>query len=440
MLDTLFFIYSMMKDNLRVGLGIVVWVAVVLGFVALGIYGFQRVNSRAVVSQEVIEDVNAGMLLPRVAAEDMGLDSRILQRVDRIVEEYIAGGAMPGAVVGVVRGGAVVYERAFGYREVVDDSVAMTIDTRFDLASLTKPIATATAVMQLVERGELRLNDAVSLYIEGFEAWQDAESGEKQQIRVVDLMTHASGLPPYVSYERLVREYADSLTIGKPELIDYIAHCERRIEPRTDSCYSCLNYIALAHIVEVVSEESFEEYVQSHIFEPLGMLNTCYLPSQEYAMMCAPTTMDEYGDMLRGRVHDPLARRVMDGVSGNAGLFSTFDDIAIFASAMLNGGSWQETQILSTRAVEALLSEPIGLPGWDRTLAWEKFTNYSGVCGDLLSRSAVGHTGATGTSIVIDPELDIAIVILTNRVHSTTATTFNDLRSKIATVVASSIL
>lgn len=163
------------------------------------------------------------------------------------------------------------------------------------------------------------------------------------------------------------------------------------------------------------------------------------MPSPEYALQCAPTEKSKSGECYRGVVHDPLAREGMGCVSGNAGLFSTLDDLMVYAAMLLNGGSFNGEEILSKRTVEAIMSRPRGYEKFDRTLGWENYASCSQTGGDLFSPRTIGHTGATGTSIVIDPELNIAVVVLTNYVHSTTKRTLLDFRSKISTVVAASV-
>lgn len=433
-----------MNERVRVRLSIVVWTLVAAAVVACVIYvGGQRVLPPA--SDDAVPvaaDTAESSMLAHATPEEVGMDGGRLARIETIVERYIELGLMPGAVVGVMRHDKVAYLRAFGNREVVDSVVPMTLDTHFDLASLTKPVATATAVMQLVERGELRLNDRVERYIPDFGGWVDEEDKrDTTHIRLLELLTHTSGLPAYVSPKHLCKLYADTCLSARAALIDYIAHVERVAKPRTECVYSCLNFIALAEIVSRVAERPFEEYVAAEIFEPLGMHNTRFLPDTDYAECSAPTTPNSEGVMLRGVVHDPLAREVMGGVSGNAGLFSTVDDMLIFARMMLNEGRWGDAEILSQRAVEALFLEPRGFEEWDRTIGWESFKGYSGSAGDLLSPAAIGHTGATGTSLIIDPELDLTIVILTNKVHRTcSAEHIVELRSRVANIVGASIV
>ncbi len=424
-----------MNENKRVTLSILMWVVIAAGFVVAGVYAIGRMPSVALAQQHGTYDG----VLPEADPESVELDSRRLARIDSIIEEYIADGAIPGAVVGVMRHDKVVYRKSFGKRQCVDGDEDMTLETRFDLASLTKPVAVATSIMQLVERGEICLGDRVNEYIPEFKGWATKEAPrDTVHIRIVDLLTHTSGLPAYVSPKRLKTNYPNANFPNRDSVIHYIATCDRLATARTNRVYSCLNYIALGYIVESVAKERIDKYAAENIFKPLGMHNTCYMPSEEYSQQVAPTSKVD-GKLLRGVVNDPLAREGMGGVSGNAGLFSTLDDLMLFATMLLNGGSYGDAEILSPRAAQAIMTRPRGYEQFDRTLGWENFAGCSQTGGDLLSCATIGHTGATGTSMVIDPELDIVIVMLTNRAHITDKRFPLDLRSKIATVVGASV-
>ena len=416
-------------------MSIFLWVVVAVGFIFVGAYAFSRMPMKATAH----DLAHYEQLLPVASPESVDMDSRRLARIDTIVERYVAEEAIPGAVVGVMRHGKVVYRKAFGKRQVVAADEDMTLDTRFDLASLTKPVAVATSVMQLVERGDITLGDRVDKYIPKFRGWATKESPrDTVNIRIADLLTHTSGLPAYVSLKRLKTTYPKAEFPCRDSVIHYIASCDRVATARTAKLYSCLNYITLAYIVEQVTGMPIDEYAETNIFKPLGMYNTCYMPSDEYSALVAPT-MSEAGVALRGAVHDPLAREGMGGVSGNAGLFSTLDDLMIYASMLLNEGAWGGVEILAPRTARAMMMRPRGYEAFNRTLGWEHYDICSQTGGDLLSGSTIGHTGATGTSIVIDPENDLIIVMLTNRAHITKERFPLDFRSKIATIVGASL-
>lgn len=417
-------------------MSIFLWVVVAVGFIFAGAYAFSRMPMKATAH----DLAHYEQLLSVASPESVDMDSRRLARIDTIVERYIAEEAIPGAVVGVMRHGKVVYRKAFGKRQVVAADEDMTLDTRFDLASLTKPVAVATSVMQLVERGDITLGDRVDKYIPKFRGWATKESPrDTVNIRIADLLTHTSGLPAYVSLKRLKTTYPKAEFPCRDSVIHYIASCDRVATARTAKLYSCLNYITLAYIVEQVTGMPIDEYAETNIFKPLGMYNTCYMPSDEYSALVAPT-MSEGGATLRGAVHDPLAREGMGGVSGNAGLFSTLDDLMIYASMLLNDGAWGGVEILAPRTARAMMMRPRGYEVFNHTLGWEHYDTCSQTGGDLLSGSTIGHTGATGTSIVIDPENDLIIVMLTNRAHITKERFPLDFRSKIATVVGAALL
>lgn len=423
-----------MNEKRRISLSITAFCIIAAMFLLAGIYGVSRMQAQAT-GVEVCSSA-----LARATPESVGLSSSRLARIDSVVMRYIRDGVFPGAVVGVVRDGKVVYRKAFGYRQTIGDSVAMTLDTRFDLASLTKPVAVATSVLQLVERGDITLGDRVDKYIPHFRGWASKESPKDSvHIRIADLMTHTSGLPPYVMPKRILEADTSAQLPASSEVIDYIARCDRLSVARTERLYSCLNYIVLAHIVEQVTGKRIDEYARESIFEPLSMLNTRYMPDAEYAALCAPTERGRDGRLYRGVVHDPLAREAMGGVSGNAGLFSTLDDLLRYVTMLLNGGTLDGVQVLAPRTVDIMLSRLHGYERFDRTPGWESYAACSQTGGDLLSLSTVGHTGATGTSIVIDPEHNLSIIILTNYIHTTKQRSLLDFRSKIATVVGASI-
>lgn len=424
-----------MKENRRVTLSIFLWIMVAVGFVAVGAYAISNMPTEALAQRATAEEQ-----LPIVTPESVDMDSRRLARIDSLVEEYIAEGAIPGAVVGVMRHGKIVYRKSFGRRQTVGGNEDMTIDTRFDLASLTKPVAVATSIMQLVERGEITLGERVDKYIPGVKGWATKENPrDTVNIRIADLMTHTSGLPAYVSPKRLQTTYPNTKFPCRDSVIHYISTCDRIATARTTRIYSCLNYITLAYIVEQVTGKRIDEYAEANVFKPLGMHNTCYLPSAEYSQLVAPTSV-ENGTLLRGVVNDPLARVGMGGVSGNAGLFSTLDDLMLYTAMLLNGGTLNNAEILSPRATQAIMTRPRGYERFNRTLGWEHYDECSQTGGDLLSNATIGHTGATGTSIVIDPELDVVVIMLTNRAHITSKRFPLEMRSKLASIVGSAIM
>jgi len=344
-----------------------------------------------------------------------------LGEVDSIIEQAIADKNIPGAVLVVGHDGKVVYRKAYGNRALEPRREAMTLDTVFDLASLTKVIATTTAVMQLVEQGKVRMNDPVAKYLPEF-----AQNG-KDDITVRQLMTHYSGLEPDL----------DLKTPWEGKDTGYkMAFAEPPAEaPGSQFTYSDINFIVLGALVERVSGETLDAYTERHIFAPLKMTRTRFLPPEKWRAKIAPTEYDEKEHMLRGVVHDPTARR-MGGVAGHAGLFSTADDLAKFAQALLNGGDG----ILSAMAVEKMTSpeQPPAAPVL-RGFGWDIDSPFSSNRGDLLPVGSFGHTGFTGTSIWIDPTTQTYIILLTNAVHPHGKGNAIGLRVKVATEVAAAL-
>ena len=345
-----------------------------------------------------------------------------LPTVDAVVEQAIHDGQVPGAVLIVGHDGEVIYRKAYGSRALEPRREGMTLDTVFDVASLTKVIVTTTVVMQLVERGEVRLNDPVAKYLPEF-----AQNG-KQDITVRQLLTHYSGLAPDLDLKT---------TWEGKETAYRMAFAETPVDPPGSKfSYSDINFIVLGALVERVSGETLDEYATRHIFVPLKMTRTRYVPpAAGWMEKIAPTQYDENERMLRGVVHDPTARR-MGGVAGQAGLFSTGDDLAKFAQALLDGGDG----ILSALSVEKMTrpEQPPSAPVL-RGFGWDIDSPYSSNRGDLLPVGGFGHTGFTGTSMWIDPTTKSYIVLLTNAVHPRGKGNAIALRSKVATAVAAGL-
>jgi CubicO group peptidase (beta-lactamase class C family) len=364
-----------------------------------------------------------------------GLAMERLALLDGLIESAVARRDFPGAVLLVVHGDRTVYRKAFGLSQVVPEAKPLRADMIFDLASLTKPVATATAVMVLVERGELRLWDRVSLYVPEFTPWYGEKGRAGEEVRLFHLLTHTSGLPPYTDAEEAGRK------LGVPcqtaDLVRLIAGLPKESPAGTRFVYSCLNYITLAHIVHQVSGKPLDAFASEAIFEPLGMTRTFFRPQEEFLADCVPTEVVE-GRPLRGVVHDPLAR-LQGGVSGNAGLFSTADDLALFARMLLHEGEVNGARVLSPLAVRRMteIYPQVGAAG--RGLGWDIATDYSTVRGDLFGPASYGHSGYTGTSVWIDPETTTAVIFLTNRVHPDDKGDIIALRSRVANVVAAAL-
>ncbi|MGA8440509.1 MAG: serine hydrolase [Candidatus Sulfotelmatobacter sp.] len=340
---------------------------------------------------------------------------------DAVIQQAIHDQQVPGAVLIVGHDGHVIYRKAYGWRALEPHREVMTLDTIFDLASLTKVIVTTTAVMQLVEQGKVRLNDPVAKYLPEF-----GQNG-KEDITLRQLLTHYSGLEPDLDLETMWE--------GK-ETAYRMAFAVTPQDPAgARFSYSDINFIVLGALVERVSGETLDEYAIRHIFVPLKMTHTRFVPPAAWRAKIAPTQYDENEHMLRGVVHDPTARR-MGGVAGHAGLFSTADDLAKFAQALLNGGE----RILSALSVEKMTrpEQPPTAPVL-RGFGWDIDSPFSTNRGALLPVGGYGHTGFTGTSMWIDPTTQTYIILLTNAVHPRGKENAIALRSKVATAVAAAL-
>jgi uncharacterized protein YbbC (DUF1343 family)/CubicO group peptidase (beta-lactamase class C family) len=357
----------------------------------------------------------------------VGLTKQKLAAIASVVKEAIRTGKCPGAVVVVGQNGTVVYRRAFGHRALVPEELPMSVYTIFDLASLTKVVATTTAIMQLVEQGKIALSAPVSDY------WPEFKANEKEAISVRELMTHYSGLPRDLD---LKPEWS-----GYETAMKMIVGVKPIVPPGSRFIYSDINFAALGELVRRVSGEPLDIYCAEHIFKPLGMKETRFKPPATLRPRIAPTQYQhgDKGKMLWGEVHDATAYN-MGGVAGHAGLFSTADDLTIFAQMLLNGGSYKRARILSPLTVEKMTS-PQSPPDKMvvRGLGWDLDSPFASNRGELFGIGSFGHVGFTGTSIWIDPVTKTFIIILTNRVHPDGKGDVGPLRENIATLVAAAL-
>ncbi len=398
-----------------------------------------------------------GTALRQDSPERHGMKPEKLARVDSVINEAIAAKEIPGAVLSVIRSNDIVYLKAYGNKSVVPTVEPMTTETLFDLASVSKCVGTTLSFMQLIENGYVRLTDNVDRYIPDFKPWTDPESGETVDITVRDLLTHSSGLTPYINADSFVKEYGGD----NPEKLEwYIAtKVKRNFRPGTDFMYSCLNFVTLQRILERVTGEKLHEYARKNVFDVLGLRHTCYFPmtegpavdnSAELAGLCAPTEVQADGKPLVAQVHDPMARMIMSGNSGNAGVFSNAGDLSVICAAIMNGGclvdkkgrALENTRILSPVTVRLMTAiPPQNAPSVGRALGWDKKSSHSGPRGDLFNpETTIMHTGYTGTSIVIDMESRTAIVLLTHRVHPEDKGGVGRLRALVSNIVAGSII
>jgi len=395
-------------------------------------------ESKAIVSGILFSSIllfACGRARETAKPEDVGMSSLRLRQLDVIIREAISRRDFPGAVLLVGRKGRVVYRKAFGESQRVPRRRAMEETMIFDLASLTKPVATATSIMILVEQGRLSLEEKVKDFVPEFAPYVDEAGRPSEDARIWHLLTHTSGLPPYADVEEVEKLF------GRPcppdKLVGYIAALRKDGPPGSVFQYSCLGYITLAYIIKKVAGQDIASFSREHIFKPLEMERTFFVPPEKYRVACVPTEVVQ-GEPLQGVVHDPLAR-LQGGVSGNAGLFSTADDLARFASMLLNRGRYKDRQILSPLTVERMTSVWPKASAWGRGLGWDIDSPYSSNRGDLFGRTSYGHTGYTGTSLWVDAETETFVIFLTNRVHPDDKGSIVAMRSRVANVVAAAI-
>ena len=374
--------------------------------------------------------------LPSAAADAVGMSAERLSRVHEVIKEAIARKELPGAVLLVARKGKVVLREAYGESQWVPEHKPMEAGMIFDLASVTKPVATATSILLLAERGRISLWDRVKMHVPEFAPYVDDWGQSGDDARIWNLLTHTSGLPPYTDAAEAGKK------LGSPcateALVKYIAVLKKTNAPGAEFHYSCLGYITMAHIVKKVSGLSIDAFAEQNIFKPLKMNHTLYKPAPKYPGLCVPTQVVDDKPLI-GVVHDPLAR-LQGGVSGNAGLFSTADDLALFSQMILGKGEWDGVRILAPLTVERMTSIYPRAPYAGRGLGWDLSSVYASNGGDLFGPRSFGHSGYTGTSLWIDPETETVVVFLTNSVHPEDKGEIVPLRSRVANVVAGSII
>ncbi len=373
-----------------------------------------------------------GDVLKRANPWDVGLDFRELNKGYAGIRSALSEKAAPGAVALLAKDGKVVRRRAFGYAQLYADPEEkpdsdegkpkftdrkrhMRTTTVFDLASLTKMVATTTSIMILVEQGRVDLDAPVCQYIPEF------GRAAKENVSVRNLITHTSGLPAWITLYQLGE--------GKKDLFEIICNHELATPPGYQRVYSDLGFITLGVLVERVSGLSLDRFSEKYIFDPLNMEDTGFRPRGRLGKRAAATEFSPWHErFLVGEVHDENAY-AFGGVAGHAGLFSTADDLAIFCQMLLNGGSYGDVQIMKPETVRMMLTPQIEqevlergsgfLKDREQLIGWWQMGGKPEVTGSggLPSEKAFGHTGFTGTSIWIDPEHDMFAVLLTNAVH-----------------------
>lgn len=357
--------------------------------------------------------------IPVISPQSAGFDAARLSVIEEVVQEGLSQSKMPGCVVVVGCRAGVVYRGAWGFRQTVPQQQPMELSTVFDLASLTKPIATATSVMLLVQQGKIALEAPASTY------WPEFAQQGKDRILIRHLLTHTAGLIA----DNSINDYA-----GTPdESMAKIAALKPVAAPGEQFVYSDVGFLVLGRIVQLVSGKNVDQFSRESIFQPLGMTETGYLPDPALQARAAVTEQRQ-DRWMQGEVHDPRAY-ALQGIAGHAGLFSTADDLSRYAVMMLNRGSLGAVQVLQPETW-TLMTTPVDVPRGRRALGWDSRTGYSSNRGDLMTSAAFGHGGFTGTGIWIDPLADLFVIFLSNRVHPDGKGLVNPLIGRIGTIAA----
>lgn len=386
----------------------------------------------------------------------VGMDNEKLAEIDKIVEKSITNGITPGAVVLVAKDNKIIKESAYGYAQkydigkLLDHPRKMKAKTIFDLASVTKVMGTTQGIMKLVNEGKLSVEDKVSAYIPEF-----AQNG-KESVTIADLLTHTSGLTPWEP----TYLYANN----SEEVLDYINKLPLEYETGTDRRYSDFSFMTLAFVIEKITDQRLDDYLEKNIYKPLKMKNTMFTPPEqlnkkiaatswgnpyEYKMIDDPNFgyfVEEDADFFKvwrdytliGEVSDGNSYYANNGVAGHAGLFSSARDLAVLGQTMLNGGSYGKVKLYDEDVINTFAQpQRFGQGyGWELNKEW--------YMGELHSDSAFGHTGFTGTQVIFDPAYNLQIIVLTNKqnngqLESGSYPSTGALSKKIATIVYESM-
>lgn len=347
--------------------------------------------------------------------------SETLAEIESIVRQGIDDGELPGAIVIYADNSKILYQQTFGHRQIEPSRQPMTVDTVFDMASITKPVATATSVMKLVQRGDVDVNQTVSHYLPEF-----ASKG-KDAITVRDLLLHVGGLIP----DNALRDYQDGLETAWQRICDL----KPISEPGEKFAYTDVGFIVLGKLVERVSGKPLDQFAADEIFGPLDMSSTTFNPKHALRQRAAPTEQRD-GQWIKGVVHDPRSH-LLGGVAGHAGLFSTAGDLVRYGQMMLGQGTREGVTVLS-EDVFSLMTEPHDVPRGSRALGWDHRSPYSSNRGESFSDAAFGHGGFTGTVMWIDPVQERVFIFLSNRLHPDGKGTVNRLAGRIATLLTPS--
>jgi len=374
------------------------------------VFGEYPVSGKVPVSLPGFYAFGDGLQIPRhemtlraAAPADSGFRPDGMAEVDRVVEAAVAARAFPGAVLAVGKDGVLAHLQPFGHLSYDDGAAPVHADTMYDLASLTKVVVTTTMAMILVDEGKLDINKPVSAFLPEF------HGGAKDKVTVWHLLTHSSGIDWWAPLYKELK--------GKDAYVRRILGMDLVYEPGTKSVYSDLGVILLGEILERVAGQDLESFARARVLGPLGMKDTTYRPGPELLPRIAPTENDPWrGHVLRGEVHDENAA-ALGGVAPHAGLFSTASDLARFAQMLLDGGVFEHQRIVSRETVERF-TRRAGVPNSSRALGWDTPSENSSA-GSLFGPRSFGHTGFTGTSMWMDPDRNLFVILLTNRVHPT---------------------
>lgn len=360
------------------------------------------------------------------------VDREKLAKIDAAVEAALKRNDCPGAVVVVVHADEAAFRKAYGLRAVVPEKQPMTTDTVFDMASVTKPVATATSIMLLAEQGKLSFADPVAKH------WPAFGANGKETVTIEHCLLHVSGL----TADNAITDYAD----GREKALARVAALKLEVPAGTRFRYSDVGFIVLGELVHKVGGLPVDEFAKKHVFDPLKMIDTGFKPGARLMPRIAPTGKRD-GKTILGSVHDPRAF-AMNGVAGHAGLFGTADDLARYCRMLLRNGELDGVRVLKPETVK-WFTEPREVPaGKDakdarkllRSRGWDVDTGFSSPRGEGFSRGeGFGHTGFTGTSVWVDPKTRTAVVILTSRVHPDDKGNVTQLRREIGTIVAGAV-
>ena len=364
--------------------------------------------------------------LPAKSPKSVGMSAERLRSIDRVIQRGLKAGGYPGAAVVVGRKGAAVWEKGFGRLDWLNNGQSVSTDsTLYDIASLTKVVGTTTALMVLFDEGKLTLEDPVSRYLPAFSGgWRDS-------VTLRHLLTHRSGLPAGRDIWRVALDPRHARQV--------VLESQLICKPGDCYIYSDLGADLLGMAVEAISGQSLDVFLHERVFAPLNMSSTMFRPADSLRARVAPTEVTPpRGYPIRGEVHDENAY-ALGGVAGHAGLFSTARDLAVFAQMMLNHGEYNGVRILSDSAVDLFTNRAAG----SRALGWDTCDGNGG-CGSYLGAHAYGHTGFTGTSLWIDPDREMFVILLTNRVHAARAkrpaTVISDVRADLADAAALAVV